>query len=274
MVEKLLHWADANYSRSINLPCKPHAIIALNKSLNTTPDEQWDSLRATKGLMDAMKPQLRRNKTFRKYVDKWKNTGTPIPNMESLLRCYYSDVHVIRLPQKSRFDRLDKQRGELRRVIEECCQISLENKKEFKMLPNVDQFGIYLSLAFDHFSTTLDEPFDHVKASMRFQPPPDTLHDGLLAFSLLVAESLGINGNIEQLFNKLCPMVASCLMLDAVRKQRFGTLKCRARSSIDIWVNLVIPQANQRTGSMLPFRTRSQATTHRPHTPTWAYATR
>ena len=142
--------------------------------------------------------------------------------MDDLLRCYYSTVHVIRIPKKSRFQLLHEQRNSLYQVIVDCCRESQEAKLDRRMLANVDEFGFYLSLAFDHFSESLEVPFDYVEASLREQPPPETLSDNIFAFARIIADSFGIQGKIEELFTKLTPMIASCLMLDSTRKQHIG----------------------------------------------------
>ncbi|KAI0433875.1 acyl transferase/acyl hydrolase/lysophospholipase [Xylaria sp. FL1042] len=64
IVEKLLAWANVNHSKSVNLPSKPHAIIALNKCPNSTPDEMWNSLTATDQLFKSMSSQIQKNNTF------------------------------------------------------------------------------------------------------------------------------------------------------------------------------------------------------------------
>ncbi|KAI0490190.1 hypothetical protein F4859DRAFT_183291 [Xylaria cf. heliscus] len=222
VVEKLLAWADANHSKSINLPTKPHAIIALNKCSNSTPDAMWNTLTATDELYKSMDSQLQKNNTFQAYVKKWESSRFRISDMEELFRCYYSKVHVIRLPDKSRYKLLEQQRDELYNIIRECCSKSFMKKRESRILPDADEFGIYISLAFDHFSQTLEEPFDYVKASLRHQPPPQTMADKLYAFARLVALRLDIEGDIQSLFTKITDVVASCLMLDAARKRRFG----------------------------------------------------
>ncbi|KAJ8132294.1 hypothetical protein O1611_g1330 [Lasiodiplodia mahajangana] len=222
VVEKLLAWADANRSKSVNLPSKPHAIIALNKCPNSSPDALWNTLEATENLYKSMNSQIQKNITFQAYVKKWESSRVRISDMEELFRCYYSKVHVIRIPDKSRYKLLEQQRNELYSIIRSCCSKSFMKKKEARILPDADEFGMYISLAFDHFSQTLEEPFDYVKASLRHQPPPKTMADKLYAFARLVGRRLHLEGRIEALFTKLVEMVASCLMLEAVRKRLFG----------------------------------------------------
>ena len=90
------------------------------------------------------------------------------------------------------------------------------------MLPDVDEFGLYLSLAFDHFSESLDKPFDFVQASLKNQPIPETFADNILILARAVARNCALEGQIKELFEKLTPMIVSCLMLDSARKKRIG----------------------------------------------------
>jgi len=156
------------------------------------------------------------------YVKKWQSKNMRISDMDELFRCYYSSVHVIRLPDKSRYQLLDQQRSELYAIIEQCCASSYK-KKDTRMLPDVDEFGLYLSLAFEHFSHTLSEPFDYVQASMKYQPPPISMADNLRVFVRLVDRHLGTPGDVEKLFTRITGVVASSLLLESLRKRHFGT---------------------------------------------------
>ncbi|KAM3087081.1 hypothetical protein ACMFMG_001191 [Clarireedia jacksonii] len=222
VVEKLLSWADSNYSASINLPSKPHAVIVLNKSSSSTPNDQWSRHRATEDFFKSMNPQIMKNKTFEGYVAKWAKSSVPITSMKELFDCYYSSIDVVRIPDKSRYQLLHDQRDVLREVILNCCGKSYNKKEKRKMLPDVDQFQLYLSLAFDHFSNSLDTPFDYVKASLQHRPPPENLADNVLLFAVLFGEQCHLDGKITKLFNKITNLVASCIMLDSIRKQRLG----------------------------------------------------
>lgn len=222
MIEKLLDWANANYGKSINLPSKPHAVIALNKSDHATSGDQWNSVTATANLLKSMSAQIDKNSTFRQYTAKWDCPERRIRDMDDLLRCYYSTVHVVRLPDKSRFQKMLNQRNVLYEVITRCCNDSRDTKRDRNMLPDVDELGLYLSLAFDHFSETLDKPFDHVEASLKLQPPPDSLTDNLKYFIRMYSNERLIAGDITKVFEEITPMVASCFMLDATRHRLRG----------------------------------------------------
>lgn len=155
----------------------------------------------------------------------WKSANVQIRDVSDLIKCYYSTVKVVRLPDGSRLQRMDDQRKVLYRVIRDCCEDTMDVKMERRMLPDVDEFGLYLSLAFDHFSESLDVPFDYVKASLKHRPPPVTLAQNLQDFIVLIAEQM-YKLDVTRLFQLLTPFVASCLMLDSSRKQRIGKDSC------------------------------------------------
>lgn len=222
MVEELLKWADKNYKGSANLPSKPHVIIAINKCESATPADQWNTATATADLLSATNSQIRKNKTFEKYVKIWEKRDLDVEDMRDLLKCYYSSVHVVRIPQKSRYNLLSEQRDKLYNLILECCDRSSETKLGKRMLADVDEFGLYLSLAFDHFAESLEVPFDFIRASLKSNPPPETFPANLYSFILQVARWKNLRGKIEALFDLVKSMVASCIMLDSSRNQRMG----------------------------------------------------
>lgn len=222
MVEKLLKWADANHSASINRPCNPHAVIAINKSQNSSSNDSWLPAQTTRDFFKSISAQINKNPTFLRYVEKWRGANIAIHDMEELLKRYYWSIQVVRLPEKSRYELMYKQRDALRDVISEACNSSFLKRKSVSILPDVDEFGMYLSLAFDHFSETLDRPFDYVKASIRSRPPPETLEDNLLEFVILFGEAMNAAGEIQRIFDKITETIASYFIFDSARKQRMG----------------------------------------------------
>lgn len=204
------------------MPCKPHAIIAINKSHNSSPEEYWLPAQTTEDFFKSMNDQLNKNPTLREYAEKWRLARAPIHDMRELFSRYYWTTTVVRLPEKSRYELMYRQRDALKDVIQDRCQQSFNKRKDVSILPDVDEFGMYLSLAFDHFSETLEKPFDYVKASIQYRPPPETLDGNLFEFVLVVAEALHCEGEIEQIFNTITKVVASYFILDSARKQRMG----------------------------------------------------
>jgi hypothetical protein len=83
----------------------------------------------------------------------------------------------------------------------------------------------YLSHAFDHFSQTLDEAFDFVRASLSNSPIPLDFGGNILRLALNVMEfKTQAKQKIEarELFRELARMIASCIMLDSVRHEIRG----------------------------------------------------
>lgn len=68
------------------------------------------------------------------------------------------------------------------------------------MLSDVDECEMFLSLAFDHFSESLDTPFDLVKASLKISPPPENFMGNVYRFLLSVEgkKTRGIHSYVIQ----------------------------------------------------------------------------
>jgi hypothetical protein len=76
------------------------------------------------------------------------------------------------------------------------------------MLPDVDEFGLYLPLAFDHFSESLNNPSTTWRLPRSIGHHPPHLQITLRSSSCL--------------FHTLTLLVTLCLVLDSSRKQRIG----------------------------------------------------
>jgi hypothetical protein len=75
----------------------------------------------------------------------------------------------------------------------------------------------YLQHAFDHFSQTLDEAFDFVRASLSNSPIPLDFGGNILRLALNVMDyRVQTKQRVEarELFQELGRMVASCIMLE------------------------------------------------------------
>lgn len=246
IIERLLEWAHENYSKSLNQPIKPHVIIAFNKSTNQTADDQWSELNATANLLDAANAQIHQNATFVRFAQRWKQLHYKVDTMKKLMECYYSSVHVVRLPHKDRYQLLHQQRQVLQDRIQWCCQQTRQDKEERGLLTDVDEFGMYLSLAFDHFSETLDKPFNFVEASLMRNPLSLSFPADMRYFVKELAERLQVRDDIKILFTSLTSLVASCILLNAARKKHIG-------KALKNWCTEVISantaQADQKIGS-------------------------
>lgn len=197
-------------------------IIALNKSNNQTPEDQWSEVNATANLLDAANAQIHTNATFVRLAERWKHPYYRVDTMKKLMECYYSTVHVVRLPQKDRYQLVDQQRKLLQGLLRRCCEHARAEKEERGLLTDVDEFGMYLSMAFDHFSLSLDKPFNFVEASLDRNPIGSKVGDDLLFFIILFGFFVECQDDMSTLFNNLTPFLASCILLRAARKKHIG----------------------------------------------------
>lgn len=84
------------------------------------------------------------------------------------------------------------------------------------MLLDVEELNPYLQFAFDHFASTLDSPFDFVKASFTNSPIPPYFGGNVLKLAINMMEARP-EWSAGDIFSELSPMVASCIMLDSTR---------------------------------------------------------
>ena len=214
-------WAHANSNGSINQPSRPHALIVLNVSCNETTADEWNEGIATEKLLSSATTEIKANPTFQKYVTLWKDRGVYIDNLKELLLRYYTDVTVLRLPTKSRYNLLNAQRQTLYSIITHGCEKSHRIKANSQMLADSDDLQGYLQAAFDHFSRSLDKPFDFVAASVRNNPIPVDFPDHIVKLATAVC-TIKKRYKTSEVFSGLTRMIGSCVMLDAARGNLLG----------------------------------------------------
>lgn len=165
--------------------------------------------------------EIETNPTFKQYVEALRQQNHHVIDMRQLLGRYYSDVTVLRVPTKEHFELLDKQRRKLYSLITAKCAISHRYKVHSKMLSDSDDLQVYLQSAFDHFSRSLETPFDFVAASVRNRPIPKDLSDHILRLATAVAQHTDKKLTAD-VFESLLEIVASYIQLDAARKNLLG----------------------------------------------------
>jgi len=91
------------------------------------------------------------------------------------------------------------------------------------MLLSAEQLQSYLHDAFDHYSKSLDIPFDFVQASFLHNPIPFNFSGSILKLAIAMVQEVR-NPDARAIFKRLGNLVASCIMLDAVRYNIPGLL--------------------------------------------------
>ncbi|KAI1446087.1 hypothetical protein F5Y02DRAFT_426089 [Annulohypoxylon stygium] len=224
VLDKLVRWGASSVDKSLNQPILPHAIIVLNAT-EDVDENQWDVATATNMLMSAIQGAIEREPMLYEYVQTWQQRGRDIKSAEDLLRQYYSSVTIIRVPRRGSYMLMDQQVEKLSNLIKDRCSDSHLRKKQARMLANSDTFQVYLQASYDHFTKDLESPFDFVQEALRNNPVSRSFEGNILNLAISMknhSKSKSIRGDPNKLFLKLAPMVASCVMFDAVRQNRLG----------------------------------------------------
>ena len=222
VIEQLIRWAAAALETSSNQPALPHAIIVLNASENTTDPELWDVDKSTAALMQSVHRALRQNHTLRNFADFWRQRRRSIESVESLMLSYYSNVRVVRVPERGRPKLIFDQLQRLYKEIAIACEQSRASKHKVRMLLNSDDLQPYLQYAFDHFCRDLDIPFDFVQASFTHNPIPSDFGGNILKLAINIMEVWKDKLDGPRIFKELSYVVASCIMLDSARHRTLG----------------------------------------------------
>lgn len=216
--QRLVDWAASAMEASSNQPVLPHAVIVLNAA---THPGLWNVEASTRVLLEYVKRAVWDNPSLRKTAEKWRGLGRPIDSVESLLLCYYPSIRVIRIPAAGRpklmYDQIQQLYAEIERAVTE----SHKTKRQLRMLLDSDQIQLYFQFAFDHFCRSLEMPFDFLQASVWGNQSAFGANIRKLAAKIMQASSKVLDG--PDIFEPLEMLVASCIMVDAVRKRLLGT---------------------------------------------------
>jgi hypothetical protein len=227
VLEKLLKWAEASISKSINQPALPHAIIVLNATDNSIDPAQWNPEEATRKLMADIAGAIDRVPYVQDLANRWRNKQRKtIRNTQDLLACYYSSVTVVRIPTLGRWMLIYEQIGQLHSQIQRRCGESKFRKEEVRMSLTSDALDGFLQSAFDHFSKNLSTAFDFMKESVKNNPIPQDFRGNVLKLAIAVKECNNFPNREDgpRIFEHLSYLVASCIMLDYVRHDSLGKI--------------------------------------------------
>ncbi|KAF2963626.1 hypothetical protein GQX73_g9958 [Xylaria multiplex] len=227
VLHRLIKWGAASIDKSINQPLLPHAIIVLNATDTSVDEKEWDVPKATQMLLSDISDAIQREPVLQQYAQIWRQRGRRLNTTKELLECYYASINVVRVPYKGSYMLMNEQAGKLADLIKDRCAIAHAKKKMVRMQASTEKLHFYLMAAFDHFTRDLNTPFDFVKEMLRHSPVSRNFEGNILNLSLLIKESAvhpAVRNDAEQIFRAIGPMIASCVMLDAVRQKLPGTV--------------------------------------------------
>lgn len=147
--------------------------------------------------------------------------------MRELLLSYYSDIRVVRVPERGRPKLINQQIERLYGEVKIACRKSREAKHKLRMLLNSDELQPYLQYAFDHFSRDLEMPFDFVQASFANSPIPSDFGGNILELAINILDGWSDCLDGPAIFRELSYIIASTTMLDSARRKTLGKAELR-----------------------------------------------
>lgn len=224
---KLLEWGVSALEKSLNQPSLPHAIVLLNDTEPGVDEREWDTDAATKSLLSCVSGALDYVEgvpRFRELADYWRGLGRQVVTVQDLILRYYSSFKVVRMPRKPRYSLMDRQIACLHREIRDDCDESFKAKRKARMLTNSDELNVYLQSAFEHFTRSLTTPFNFVAVSLVTNPISYDFGGHILQLANTVAALRPAerrdSGLSQWIFEKMCLIVASCVVLDCARYRK------------------------------------------------------
>lgn len=179
---------------------------------------------ATQSLLTDLDQTVTTNTAFIKWSQFWHERGRDIYTLKDLLTAFYSDIRIVHIPEKGRPGQVHRQYRVLRDEVQRAAFRSQRRRQRANLLLNSLQFNPYLQIAYEHFSITLDIPFDFIKASSFFY---DIAQDRNPVLNLIRAcFALWPQDTSQQVLIPLAPLIASAMMLDVIRREIKGTLNC------------------------------------------------
>lgn len=218
----LVDWANFNVEESINQPILPHAVVVLNAVEIGQTDQRWTVKDATDSFFRDVFGTVYADSELRKLAEMRGINPSHEMSSRELLECFYSKIHVIRIPAKrpERYSLIEDQIQELRRLIVTAGDDAHRAKVITRRLNDVDSLQEYLQAGFDHFAAKIDEPFDFKSVSLRSRTIAQDFGDHIINLASTVQEHTRVRG--KMLFQGLVSLVASCILLDYVRNDFMG----------------------------------------------------
>ncbi|KAG8162296.1 hypothetical protein KVR01_008061 [Diaporthe batatas] len=245
---RLVSWGARSIDASLNQPALPHAVVVLNATAGSVDEGEWDVATATARLLADVEGAVRRDPALQAYAAGWARRGREIRGTADLLACYYASVSVVRVPHTGAggggggsYMLMDAQAGKLMGVVRARCAEGHAARRRLRMLATAERLGVYLQAAYDHFTRSLDAPFDFVREALRKFPAARNFQGNVLSLAVAVRDNSNNNHNksalvgaredgggdddvdARRIFLAMAPMIASCVMLDAVRQNLLGT---------------------------------------------------
>ncbi|KIV90882.1 hypothetical protein PV10_05486 [Exophiala mesophila] len=222
-IQRLIKWAASAIEKSSNQPILPFAIIIINAVDSQTDRNLYDVGNATQKLLDGLSQAIHQNPEFRNWASFWReNFEQDIDTTKELLLRYYTDFRVVFVPEKGQPALVFQQYQALRNEIQSAVSRSQSRRLNARLLLNSEQLNPYLQFAFEHFSRTLETPFDFVRTSSAFEEFNSNSSPVLCLVKAYTAAFQAGSGCLD-IFVSISPLVGSAIILDMARRELPGS---------------------------------------------------
>jgi hypothetical protein len=220
-IAKLLEWAQSSRAAAVNGALLPHLIVVLNMS-DSNPKSNWDTKETTAKIFREHQPALVENKIIREHKEVLERIHARIGTLEDLLKYSYSSVQFIKLPNGSDSARLSKQLEVLHQMINDKTKEAQNTKSEAKMLLCSDDLNAFFRLAFYHYATNLDKPFNFLETVFSLHPLPDELASNYYEIMKAVKAAdrhSKTKRSAKEFCDAVVPAICSAIALDIYRSR-------------------------------------------------------
>ncbi|KAJ4137164.1 hypothetical protein NW768_002745 [Fusarium equiseti] len=229
VIVKLLETAVNSRRTAVNRVILPHLVVVLNMSPDNVTD--WESSETTAAILEEQSSTIESNEVihnYRRSMDQLRDS--PIMTVRDLLTGCYSSVQFIRLPSVRNQHLFSCQVQKLDCLIREATEEAKRTKVGAHLLLNTDTQDRMFKMAFEHYKSSLDTPFDFLEAFLATNPP----HTGLspTIFALLKATLVGYQSTTSEpsgagFCHLVTPTICSAIALDSCRShgRKLGRLQ-------------------------------------------------
>jgi len=128
---------------------------------------------------------------------------------------------VVRIPADGRPNLMHEQGLKLYSEIQRGVSVVQNRKAKLRMLLNAPDFQTTFQQALDHYCIEIDKPFDFVQSSFSNGRLTSEFSNNILAMAIALKDSPA-KLDPAAIFDKLGLLVASCIMLHAIRNNIRG----------------------------------------------------
>lgn len=142
-----------------------------------------------------------------------------------LIKRYYSELRVVRIPEQSAIMRVRKQMQLLDQEVMKAWQANFLLRSKLDDEMDVNDFFTYIESAGLHFVKSPEKPLVRVPVSYLTNPVPSDFRYHVLSLARDVSGQVKQSGQCIHditVFTAIAPVVASCIYAYCVRRGRFG----------------------------------------------------